>query len=288
MDRVDDMLLMAYVDGEVDAATAREIEALMTTDAGLAQRARLMREVGATARAAYGDALHEEIPERLIAALGPASRGAAAASAGGALIVSHARRVLSPSRKAGGRAWSFAGWALAASLAAVVVGSGGLYLSGNLEPPGGLQLASSDRWLDHVAGFYDIYAKTKIEEERLLVDFYAEDIPELGKWFGARLGRPLAVPDLTAKGFHLQGGRLLIIGGKPAAQFLYYAESGDLIGLVIAIHEGSDAQARHDKRGHVNIVHWRKAGYAYALVGKVDPQTLQALADDAWHALDTI
>ena len=61
-----------------------------------------------------------------------------------------------------------------------------------------------------------------------------------------------------------------------------------LVGLVIAINEGSDLQARHDRRKESNIVHWRKGGYAYALVGKIDPQTLQSLADDAWHALDTI
>lgn len=270
MVRIDDMLLMAYVDGELDAATAREIETALAGDPSMASRLAAFRGSAAAVRAAFADAMHEDPPERLIRALG----GVTAPGAVVPFRPRQARRVV--------------GWAMAASVAALVLGSGGLLYTGQITPPEGLQFASSDRWLDHVAAFYDVYARTKIEEERLLVDFNADDIPELGNWFGARLGRSLAVPDLTAKGFHIQGGRLLIISGKPAAQFLYYSESGDLVGLVIAIHDGSDLQARHDRRKESNIVHWRKGGYAYALVGKIDPQTLQSLADDAWHALDTI
>jgi anti-sigma factor RsiW len=273
--RIDDLLLMAYVDGEIDAATAREVERAIVADPAIAARARLLRDTAAYSRAAFAEVLHEEIPERLMAALGPAVPAARVDPSPPSALV----RSLS---------WRGMGWALAAAIALFVVGSGGLVFTGVVEPPTGLQLASGDRWLDHVAGFYDEFAKTKIEEERLLVDFHAEDVAELERWFGARLGRPLSVPDLTAKGFHLQGGRLLIIGGKPAAQFLYYSDTGDLVGLVIAINEIGDRQARHDTRRNLNIVHWRKAGYAYALVGKIGPQRLQGLADDAWHALDTI
>lgn len=270
MARIDDMLLMAYVDGEVDAATAREVETALAGDPSMAPRLAAFRGSAAAARAAFADAMHEDPPDRLIGALGGATTGG--------LIVPFQPH----------RARRLVGWAMAAGVAALVLGSGGLIYTGQITPPDGLQFASSDRWLDHVAAFYEVYAQTKIEEERLLVDFNADDIPELGKWFGARLGRSLAVPDLSAKGFQIQGGRLLIISGKPAAQFLYYSESGDLVGLVIAIHEGGDQKARHDRRKGSNIVHWRKGGYAYALVGKIDPQTLQGLADDAWHALDTI
>ncbi|HJS30439.1 MAG TPA: anti-sigma factor [Alphaproteobacteria bacterium] len=270
MARIDDMLLMAYVDGEVDAATAREVETALAGDPSMAPRLAAFRGSAAAARAAFADAMHEDPPDRLIGALGGATTGG--------LIVPFQPH----------RARRLVGWAMAAGVAALVLGSGGLIYTGQITPPDGLQFASSDRWLDHVAAFYEVYAQTKIEEERLLVDFNADDIPELGKWFGARLGRSLAVPDLSARGFQIQGGRLLIISGKPAAQFLYYSESGDLVGLVIAIHEGGDQKARHDRRKGSNIVHWRKGGYAYALVGKIDPQTLQGLADDAWHALDTI
>ena len=148
-----------------------------------------------------------------------------------------------------------------------------------------MQLASGERWLDHVSGFYDVYDAALKKEDRLLVDFKADDIPELTNWFSARLNRPLAVPDLSAQGFRPQGGRLLIINGKPAAQFLYLSDAGELVGLAIAVSDDSYQPARTVRRPHVNIVHWRNAGYAYAFVGVIEPERLQKLADKAWRDL---
>lgn len=59
MARVDDMTLMAYVDGELDSATEREIEGQLFRDPGLAARARALRETNALLAAAYKQALHE-------------------------------------------------------------------------------------------------------------------------------------------------------------------------------------------------------------------------------------
>ena len=53
--------------------------------------------------------------------------------------------------------------------------------------PGGLQNASSDRWLDNIAAYYNVYTNSLATKDRLLVDFNAEDVPELEKWFGAKL-----------------------------------------------------------------------------------------------------
>jgi anti-sigma factor RsiW len=179
------------------------------------------------------------------------------------------------------------GWAMAASVAALVIGSGSTYwyVTGNAVPPGNVQLASADRWLDHVSGFYDVYNAELKKDDRLLVDFKADDIPELANWFSARLNRPLSVPDLSAQGFQPQGGRLLIINGKPAAQFLYRSEAGEVVGLAIASDSGGYQSARTAQRHNVNIVHWRNAGYGYAFMGTIDLPRLEKLADKAWRDL---
>lgn len=279
MSRVDDVMLMAYVDGEVDAATAREIEASMAVDPTLAARAQRLRDSASMTRAAFADVLHEPVPDRLIAALGGAPKEAAPGSAS---VMKFTRPTSAAPRRA---VW---GWAIAASLAALVVG----YSAGEYKhlltptPADGIQLTSSDRWLDHVAGFYNVYASSLATKDKLLVDFNAEDVPELEKWFGAKLNRKLAVPDLSARGLAAQGGRLLIIGGKPAAQFLYYADTGELVGLVIAFSDAPYQPALTDQRGNVNIVHWRNNGWAYAMVGTSPPERLQELADRVWKDLD--
>ncbi len=275
MSRVDDVMLMAYVDGEVDPATAREIEKSIADDAELAARARAMRDSAALARAAFTDVLHEPVPHRLAAIFDKVKF--AEPAAGQVIRLTGAMRVR-----------QIAGMALAASIALAVFGVAGLYMTGRLTPPSGLQFAASDRWLDHVAGFYTVYSGTLVREERMLIDFASDDIPELEKWFGAKLNRSLQVPDLSSLGYAIQGGRLLVIGGEPAAQFIYNSPQGELVGLVIAFTPDPDLAAREELRKDVNIVHWRKAGYAYAFVGKLPFAALREIADKAWRELDTI
>lgn len=275
MTRVDDVMLMAYVDGELDAATSRQIERTLEADPALAGRARLFRESASLLRGAYAHTLHEAVPERLTAA----AAGAAAPPARNVVALAPrrtTRRII--------------GWAIAASVAAFVVGGSSTYwyIAGERDATASLQVATAERWLDHVASFYDVYDGAFRKEDRMLVDFKADDIPELTNWFSARLNRKLAVPDLSSMSFHPQGGRLLIINGRPAAQFLYKSENGELIGFVIASNDGGYQPARTERRHNVNIVHWRNAGYAYALVGTIETTRLQKLADKAWRDLEGI
>ena len=81
------------------------------------------------------------------------------------------------------------------------------------------------------------------------------------------------------------GSRLLIINGKPAAQFLYRSEAGELVGLAIASDPGGYQSARTAQRHNVNIVHWRNAGYGYAFMGTIELPRLEKLADKAWRDL---
>jgi anti-sigma factor RsiW len=270
MTRVDDVMLMAYVDGEVDAATARQIEHAIGADPNLSARAKMFRESASVLRGAFAESLHEEVPDRLVAALKPlAGKGNVVPMSASRPV----RRVL--------------GWAMAASVAALVIGSGSTYWYVSGHPPlsDGMQIVSADRWLDHVSSFYDVYNTEMKKDDRLLVDFKADDIPELANWFSARLNRPLSVPDLSAQGFQPQGGRLLIINGKPAAQFLYRSEAGELVGLAIASDPGGYQPARTAQRHNVNIVHWRNNGYGYAFMGTIELPRLEKLADKAWRDL---
>ena len=271
--RIDDILLMAYADGEIDSETAREIEAAVAVDPALAARLRAFRDTAVLARSALADALHEPVPERLLAAIGPIGD----------------RRGSTPWSQ---RPWAqfLTGWwpayVRAASLAFVMISIG----AGNFGPISQdhrvLQTAANRSWLDNVVGSYRVYAKTLAKEERLLVDFNAEDIPELQKWFGSRLERDLNVPDFSANGFTTQGGRLLVIEGRPAAQLVYYSERGELVALVIGFSNAPDQGLEASRRSDVNLVHWRSGGYAYALVGDVAPKLLLTLATIASSKLE--
>jgi anti-sigma factor RsiW len=64
-----DETLMAYVDGEADAAASAAIEQAAASDAALAARIERMRRLRAAVHAAYAPVLDEPVPDRLLAAL---------------------------------------------------------------------------------------------------------------------------------------------------------------------------------------------------------------------------
>ncbi len=111
--RIEDERLVAYVDGELDAAAARAVEAAVAADPKLAETIAVLRVEAALIRAAYQEPLRAEPPERLVAAVDAAfaeRQAGRTGSAGGA-----------------GRAWIRhpAFGAIAASIVAVVVGLAG-------------------------------------------------------------------------------------------------------------------------------------------------------------------
>jgi anti-sigma factor RsiW len=307
LSRVDDVMLMAYVDGEIDSETAHEIERAIAKDPGLARRARAMRDSSAFARAAFAEALHEPVPDRLLAVLGAGAIGAAAAGAaaaqisGGQAAAATASNVVPFAAKATATFGAGALKALAASVVAVVVGAGVAYQQGWLRAPvaapavtniaandaQAVTATTGERWLDHVAGFYREYA-TAQQQGRMLVDFTGDHIQELEQWFSQRLNRQIHVPDLTAHGFSPQGGRMLIINGKPAAHLVYVGRTGEVVAVVIAFSEGPNTPGRAARRDNVNIVYWREQGYSYAFVGTQPPELLWRMADQTWSALAPI
>jgi anti-sigma factor RsiW len=268
---IDDETLMAWCDGELDAQAAARVAARVGREPQLAARARAFRRSAELARGALAPVLAEPVPQRLL----DAARGRAKSAEIVAFRPRAPRKTL--------------GWALAASVAiAAVLGAGGVF-TGRIAAPDGLHFASaSDRWLDNVAGSYEVHSTTQTAEGRLMVDFGAEDIPQLAQWFGAKLNRTLAVPDLSAQGFALQGGRMVVIGGRPAAQLLYAGGTGELVMLAIAFSDAGERAARPAKRGETDIVHWHRGGYGYAFAGRIGVERLRALADRAWADLESI
>jgi len=73
-EKVTDEMLMAFVDGETDAAATAMIARALAADAGLAARAEGFRASRALVREAFGDARREPVPEALVEAVARADR----------------------------------------------------------------------------------------------------------------------------------------------------------------------------------------------------------------------
>ena len=80
--KVPDEMLMAYADGELDAAERAQVEAAMATDPQLAQRVSAHQALRRRLAAGFGSVLEEPVPERLASV----ARSAAAPSFTGQVL----------------------------------------------------------------------------------------------------------------------------------------------------------------------------------------------------------
>jgi len=108
--------LMAYADGELDAATRAAIEAEIAADPEVAQEVARHRALQAKLRIAFGDVIHETVPQHLISA----ARTAPADTHAQVTDIAAARTARQAPDK---RRWSWPEWgAIAASLMLGVIG----------------------------------------------------------------------------------------------------------------------------------------------------------------------
>lgn len=133
--------LMAYADGELDAATRSQIEADMEHDAELAEAVAMQMEqrdaLQAKLRLAFNDVLQEEAPDRLIVT---AETAPGAASE----IVNLSDRRAQKQNSASARGWSWPQWTAVAASVLVGIVIGRATLTGNADPfvtQGGRMLA---------------------------------------------------------------------------------------------------------------------------------------------------
>ena len=68
MQKRNDETLVAYLDGELDTAERRDIEAWLDADPGARERVAALAQSADLVRSAYADIVNEPVPERLLAA----------------------------------------------------------------------------------------------------------------------------------------------------------------------------------------------------------------------------
>jgi anti-sigma factor RsiW len=125
-----------------------------------------------------------------------------------------------------------------------------------------------------VAGNHAIYSR----ETRHLIEVPAEEIDHLRMWLNDRLHGEFEVPDLAEVGLSFAGGRMLVLGAKPAAQLMYTRERGLPVGICIRETAGAASAASFETRGPLRLASWRKNGYLYVVVGELSDSEIHAIA----------
>ena len=243
-----DIRLMAFVDGELSAEEAREVEALIESDPDSQRLVEQFEQTTNLLRAACAENFYANPTMRLPQPRRTFGRGL--------------RRYMSVA---------------AVAVVALIFGIGGGALVMNWP------ISQRDHLIDEIAEYHSVQSK----ETKHLVEVPSAEADDLKTWFGRRLERHLEVPDLSASGLQFAGGRMLVVAWKPVAEFMYTRASGPPIALCIA-HTGAEpAGVRVDHRGDLHLASWQEGGYTYVIVGDLSPGEVEALAELARSQLNT-
>ncbi len=289
MQKRSDDRLVAYLDGELEPAEQREVDALLDSDAAVRNQLVALALSAKLVRRAFDDVLHEPLPDRLIAA----ARGQTVAGATGPRALPTRRR-MAVARLPGWRV----GLPIAASLAGLLAGGGGAYFGVGKFLPGGsgaavgrpaIEAAVADNlWLDNAAGYFKLFVSAGANS---LIDVPATGDPRQAlQKISQSLPQQVRLPDLKPWGLTFRGARLIVVDGRPAAQ-LVYTTSNKAIGplaLIIGSLNQPDIPPTFERRQDVNLIYWRHQGRAYALVGQANIGYLWGIGNDVAWQLDAI
>lgn len=142
----------------------------------------------------------------------------------------------------------------------------------------------SERLLEEVADYHTLYAR----ESEHQVDVPAVRLAHIETWLGDRLHTTLVVPDFSAHGLTFVGARLLSIEGRPVAQLVYQApgREHEPIAFCIVQDQSPDAAPREEDIAGLQEITWRRSGYSYVLAGWETRDFLVSLASELTPKLE--
>ena len=130
---------------------------------------------------------------------------------------------------------------------------------------------------------------TYVPEVRHPVEVAAAQRQHLAQWLTKRLTRDIKVPDFSAEGFELMGGRLLPGDDGARAQFMFERPDGVRVTLYLGAVKADSAVANpaasafaFRSQGGTASFYWVEDGFGYALTGPLPRNELLKLSELAY------
>lgn len=257
------LLLNAYLDDELDAASVLDLERRLASDPALrAEHDRLAQLRKALSASLKSERASDDFRSRIAAiAERPTSEPSSA------VIVS----LPIPARRPG-----FSGWpqVAAAAVLAAIVTAAGMYAA--LGP----NLAANE------------IAAIVADHQRALLaaapfDVASSDRHTVKPWFDSKLALSPQVVDLASDGFPLAGGRIEVLDGKPVPVLVYHRRA-HVISVVAVPRAGQHATTEPSlattKDGYF-VIRWRGRDFDYTVVSDLAENELNEFVS-RWRASD--
>ena len=263
--------LHAWIDGQLPADRAREVEVYLATRPDDARRAEAWRAQKEELRALFDPVQDEPLNARLLrAAARPKPWWAERLVAGIAIAV-----------VSGAVGWGARGGLQDASPRLARTGD-----------PAVVVVQASD-FAHRAAVAHAVF--TPDQRRPVEVDAAHED--QLVAWLSKRMGASMRPPHLQEQGYTLEGGRLLPGGKGPVAQFMFRDAAGARLTLYVSNDLGDVAQAqggaarnadtafRFAREGNVNVFYWVDGPFGYALSTQADRGELARVSAEVYRQL---
>jgi anti-sigma factor RsiW len=241
----DEWLLTAYCDGELDPVAASEFERRLETDESLKARYSRLMSLRQAVRALPLAEMPSDLQARIQARLKAETEQPNTERRNNVTVL---RR----------RNWSFQALAASAVLGAVISGS----VMKTIDHFGQSDAIASEVVAGHIRG---LLAPQPF-------DIASSDRHTVKPWFTSRLPESPQVPDLSARGFVLLGGRVDVIGNRPVATIVY-KHAAHTVSLT-TLRAG---QAVPDQTiAGYNVRSWSDGNFTYVAVGDLPSADLAA------------
>lgn len=287
--------LSAYIDGQLGDDEARELEALVATDAHARELLDLLNAGSDFGIQAFDEMLKEPVPLSLVRSIkDTASKPEAPVrQAANSNVVSFFRfipQAIAASAVlllAGGYSGYFIGMKNASQIPSEISETSAF------EAPAGATREIKTRGftfdapvavslpaiaVNAVAGVHDVYSK----ETTHLVELPAADVDTLKSWLSASTGVTFNIPDLTSDGLNFQGGRLVAVDGQPTGALFYRNGKGDVVAVYFAKGTAADGQSA---QGANQYLSGSKGDTAWFVAGPNSDSRLKDIAGKASAAL---
>lgn len=244
--------LHAYVDGQLDGDTQREVEKYLGSNTEAREQVEDYQRINELLRQHYDPVLDEPVPD--------------------SLQIKRRLRINRPGFLS----------QIAAAIAFLVIGLvSGLYLGLNLNVEPVLAESEVDHIVGEVVAAYTIYTP----EVRHPVEVPGNQKEHLVAWLSKRMGRQIIAPQLNNHDMHLLGGRLLAFDDGPGALLMYEDPHGQRI-VFYACHSSEKSSAFHyAKQEDVSVYYWVDSSITYAIAGEMKKERLLPMAEAVYNQL---
>jgi len=191
------------------------------------------------------------------------------------------RDLLARAPAAGQGSYRRRGLQAAAAIAIFAAGA----ISGHLLPP---LAGSGQRQTGLIAAALPEQAESAFliyaGEVRHPVEVGADQQAHLATWLGKKLDYPFNIPDLSAQGFKLVGGRLVPVSGRAGAMLMYEDANRQRITVLVGRNDDNRSTSfRYATAGNLETFYWIDGPIGYAVTGDISREKLQALADECYR-----